>query len=256
MADKFTIDAADGHRVQALRYSRGGSRLLIVTHGITSEKTEEGLYDRFAEHLSPTFDVVAFDFRGHGESAMAQSDVTIAGEVLDLMAVFGWAQQQSHDGVSHLGTSFGASITLLAVSAYGLGFLRKVAFWNPVISYRNTFIEAKVEWGASFFDQKETIELAYRRGTRIPETEFEISARLTQELLLLHPEKVAWPRELPLLIIHGDRDTLVPVDDSLEYARRNDNVEIRVLSGVDHGFDNLEGEAIELTSRWFDDREL
>lgn len=253
MTNNVVITAADGHHIPTKSYRRGGSHLLIASHGITSEKTEDGLYENFFRRLPDRFDAIMFDFRGHGDSQMGVSDVTVAGEILDLMAVLTWARSQSYESISHLATSFGASVTLLAMSAYDLGFLSKVIFWNPVINYRNTFIDAKVEWGRTFFDQSDILELALRPFTAIPETDFKISSCMTQELLVMRPDLVTWPSSIPLLVIHGDSDTLVPVEDAISYAKENDTIELVILKGVDHGFDNLVDDAINKTIVWLDE---
>jgi pimeloyl-ACP methyl ester carboxylesterase len=223
-----------------------------MSHGITTEKTEEGIYTRFAQDvLPPQFDTLAFDFRGHGESTMPSVEVTIAGEILDLMAILRWAREQNYRTLSHLATSFGSSITLLTASIYDLTFLSAVVFWNPVVNYRNTFIDAKVEWGKTFFDQKKVEELAYRPFIRIPETDFSISARMTQELLLMKPEATKWPRKVPLLIVHGDKDTLVPFEDAKAYAKaQNPQAKFVSMRRVDHGFDDNIEEVMTLTQNW------
>ncbi|MGY8632576.1 alpha/beta hydrolase [Bradyrhizobium sp. 14AA] len=249
MNEKKEILAADQNPIPALHIRRGGKRLMVASHGIDSEKTESGLYLRFAELLPKDYDLLLFDFRGSGDSSLDSMGMTVAGALLDLMAVFNWAREQKYSTLEHIATSFGASITLLAASVYDLSFLRKAVFWNPVISYQNTFIQGMPEWGRTFFNQRRTDELSRRPYTKITDSEFKISPLLTQELLLLNPEKVAWPKTIPLLIVHGSNDTLVPVSDAQDYGQRN-GVRVEVLSGVDHGFDHKEREAIDLTISW------
>jgi pimeloyl-ACP methyl ester carboxylesterase len=193
MENTFKLTTADKHRIPVIHARRGGERLVAASHGITSEKTEEGLYKRFIKLLPPSYDVLLFDFRGHGDSKMRSTEVTIAGEVLDLMTVFNWAREQKYSSIDHVATSFGASIALLAVDGYRLNFLRKTVFWNPVINYWSTFIESTVEWAQSYFDQERIEELSTRPFTKITDSKFRISALMTQELLLLHPERVVWP---------------------------------------------------------------
>lgn len=252
MPTQIDLTAADSHSIPALHFKFGAPSLLIASHGITTEKTEEGIYTRFAEQiLPPEFDTLLFDFRGHGDSALPSSEVTVAGEILDFMAIVQWAQNQNYRRICHLGTSFGASITLLAASVYDLNFFSRVVFWNPVISFWNTFIEAQVEWGREYFDQANLIDLSNRPFTQIPETDFQISAQMTQELLLLKPEKTRWPQSMPLLIIHGNKDTLVPYEDTQTYAHANDpHVKCEILDGVDHGFDDQIEYAMEITKEW------
>jgi len=173
MRDQPSIRSADGHKISAIHYKRNAPNLLIASHGITTEKTEDGILAQLAEHvMPPEFDTVIFDFRGHGDSPMPVSEVTVSGEILDLMAILRWAKRQEYQKISHLGVSFGASITLLAASVYDLKFLSSVVFWNPVVNFWNTFIEAQVDWGQEYFDQKNIEELSDRPFTKIPETGF------------------------------------------------------------------------------------
>ena len=247
------ITAADGHVVPNQVVLQGSESLVIMSHGITTDKDEDGLYTEYAEqHLAPLFDSIRFDFRGHGESAIPSNQVTITGEILDYMAVMKWARTSGHRNLFHLATSFGASITLLALSQFYFRDLSAVVFWNPVISYRNTFIQATVEWAKEFFDQEETEDLAYRTGTTISETEFVIGPPMAMELLLLAPERITWPSGLPLLIVHGDSDTCVPFLDADQYVKRNhDNATLHCVPGVDHGFDEKIPEVFQRTTSWF-----
>lgn len=248
----LTLEAADGHLVPARFLSNRASNLVILSHGITTNKDEDGTYTRFAEnYLAPDFDSIRFDFRGHGDSKMPTHEVTIAGEILDLMAVIRWARSQGYRRLFHLATSFGASVTLLVASRFSIRDMSGVVFWNPVVSYENTFINATVEWARDFFDQQDVTELAYRRGTPIPETNFLIGPRMTMELLNLKPDQTRWPSDVRLLVIHGDQDTSVPHSDAKKYCDHNRNVaDFRSLPGVDHGFDERLDEAFLITVEW------
>ena len=115
---------------------------------------------------------------------------------------------------------------------------------------RNTFINATVPWARDFFNQRTEDELAYRTGTKIPETNFVIGPRMAMELLNLHPEDTKWPGNLPLLIIHGDNDTSVPHSDAVELCKRNPAATLHTLSGVDHGFDHKISEAYGKSIEW------
>jgi len=75
---------------------------------------------------------------------------------------------------------------------------------------------------------------------------------MTQELLLMQPQATKWPDIVPLLILHGSKDTLVPFQDSQSYARVNQpNAECIILDDVDHGFDDKIDEAMKITKNWF-----
>ncbi|KCZ71255.1 lysophospholipase [Candidatus Methanoperedens nitroreducens] len=244
------IEAADKHSVRNVLVDAGSDNLVILAHGITSEKNEDGIYTRFAENiLFPDFDSIRFDFRGHGDSQRSPIEMRVSGEILDLMAVIAWAKQH-YKRIHLVATSFGASITLLSSSIFDFNFLLSVTMWNPVISYRNTFINSTVSWGKEFFNQSSIEELAYRPYTKISESEFFIGSELTIEFLLLHPEKVVWPEKIPLLIIHGTGDTVVPYKDTVSFSKQNKNVLLHTIPKVDHGFDEKIEEVYEVTKKW------
>jgi len=252
LSKEISIRAADNNVVPAAFVSNNSVGLVILSHGITTGKEEDGVYTEFAERiLAPTFDSIRFDFRGHGESREPSRDVTVCGEILDFMAVVRWARERKYSKLFHVGTSFGASVTLLSLAHFSFHDFASVVFWNPVISYRNTFINATVPWAQEFFNQRTADELAYRAGTKIPETNFVVGPRMAMELLNLRPEETKWPSNLPLLIIHGDHDTSVPHADAVEYCKRYPSATLHTLPGVDHGFDDKIAEAYGKTLEWF-----
>jgi len=247
-----SITSADGHQVPAVHLKSSSNCLVILSHGISTDKNEDGIYYDFARFLSPAFDSLRFDFRGHGDSSVPSIECTVMGEILDFMAVLRWARSLNYVHLLHLATSFGASITLLAMSKFEQMGLEAIAFWNPVISYKNTFIEPTVAWARAFFDHRDVRELAYRPHTLITDSEFKIGPKMAMEFIYLDPAATTWPRALPLLVVHGENDSAVPFKDSAEYARRaGDCAKLCPISGVDHGFDNRLPEVFELTAEWF-----
>src|ERR1043166_6096796 len=227
------IFAADQNEIPATLVANGSDKLGILSHGITSNKDENGIYTRFVdEFLSPAFDSIRFDFRGHGEPRTPTRDVTSAGEILDFMAVVKWSREQKYKQLVHVAASFGCSITLLSAARFNLNDFARVVFWNPVINYDHTFIQATVPWGKTFFNQKRTDDLAYREGTPIPLTPYTLGPCLTMELLQMRPQETVWPTEVPLLIVHGDRDRLLPHQDAGEHCALEKGVSFRTITGA------------------------
>jgi pimeloyl-ACP methyl ester carboxylesterase len=247
------VRAADGHDIPAVLMTCGAERLIIMSHGITGDKDEEGVhYDFATESLNLGFDTVRFDFRGHGQSGMPPRDATVSGRILDLMAIMRWARSFEYKEVFHVATSFGASITLLSAKRFSMKDFSAVVFWNPVIDYEHTFIRPRVEWARKFFNQEQLEELAFKEGTSIPKTNIVIGPQMAMELLNMHPQDTVWPSCLPLLIVHGDRDTCTPYEDVIEYCRANPGVvKLHTIHGVDHGFDDKIREAYSVTLDWF-----
>lgn len=252
MKKEVALKTPDGHRIRNRLIQRSGDNLVILAHGIATEKNEAGIFSKFAERtLDDSFDSIRFDFRGHGQSSIRSVEATITGEVLDLMTVITWSKSQRYEKVHVVAASFGASITLLASMAFDLSMIRSFVFWNPVINYRNTFIQSTVEWGREFFDHESINELARRPYTRIPETKFKIGPRMTVEFLLMHPENAAYNMKAPFLVLHGERDSMVPKEDAHDFCVRAQRPEAyREIPGVDHGFENAIDQVYSITSSW------
>src|ERR1051325_10062982 len=88
--DRRQITAADGVALdaRALRFEGAGGAVLLV-HGFSVDLHEEGTFDKLVQALARRrLSTVRFSFRGHGESAGKQEEMTIAGERLDLSSAY------------------------------------------------------------------------------------------------------------------------------------------------------------------------
>ena len=52
---------------------------------------------------------------------------------------------------------------------------------------------------------------------------------------------------IPTLIMHGDKDKVVPIESVMEYAKVRPNVVVEVMEGYGHGFSDPEGQRKELS---------
>lgn len=220
----FSIDTEDGHKIPVILTKNNNQHLLIMSHGITTEKTEDGLYSEFSKNiLFKNFDSLMFDFRGHGDSLIPFRAISIEGEIIDLKVVLNWAQNQNYQTISYLGSSFGASIALLVSVSYDLTLLSSAVFWNPVIDYKILSDNIDIEW----------------------------PPKMIQEMRRMKPQDVQWPN-IPLLIIHGKSDTIVPIEQSNIYVKENPAyTRLSSVDNVGHGFDHKIKEVMSSTNDWF-----
>jgi N-formylmaleamate deformylase len=119
--DRCTINGV------SLRYFRsGGSSLppLVLVHGFTDTAL---YYSRLAEALATTWDVIAYDCRGHGESDRANGMFTDQVRVDDLL---GLVTHLGLDRPAMIGHSMGAATIALAVSQHA-GLSRGIVLEDP-----------------------------------------------------------------------------------------------------------------------------
>ena len=212
----------DGVSLAATLWRHGASRLVIICHGFAaSQRTASIVW--LAEHLAGPYDVLTFDWRGYGQS---EGLATFGGaEARDLAAVLTAARAWGYRRVVVVAESMGGLITLASLGAASdsveFPFPDAVATVSAPAAYELTgglrphLVRhvAPVSWLRPVAPL-----LGFRLGEVQPPTPLEVVERIS----------------LPLLVIHGDRDTTVPVRNAYLLNERNPAISLRVYPGVDH----------------------
>lgn len=109
------VTTGDGKRISLIHVKGGFFKAVIIAHGFYTNK-DTAVFKKMVEAFSEEYDVIAFDFRGHGKS----SDVFTwtALEQKDLQAVITYAKENHYPQVGVIGFSFGAAIALIEASTH------------------------------------------------------------------------------------------------------------------------------------------
>ena len=195
-------------------------RLIVLVHGMGGSRDEMA---RIAHDLhGEGYDVLLFDLRGHGSSD--RSRLYMGGrERVDLRAVLDWAALRgySSDRVGWLGYSMGAS-TLLMEAA------------------QNERIKAVV-LDSPFGNLPELLDRQLTDHSHLPKLfnpGILAAARLaygvrTDNLIPLRSALRWGPR--PMLLFHGEADSIVPVSQARQIARTiGPTCQAIILPGVEH----------------------
>ena len=110
--DRYVM-TEDGKRIAFYHIKGGFTQVVIIAPGFYNNK-DTVLFRSMAEHFSRKYDVIVFDFRGHGKS----SDVFTwtALEQKDLRAITAYAKENKYEKIGVIGFSLGAAITLIEAS--------------------------------------------------------------------------------------------------------------------------------------------
>lgn len=112
MIVKGSVLSADGHKVHYEQYINGHKNAVIIAHGFYNSK-QAVLFKQLAQSLNADYDVIVFDFRGHGQSEGLFS--WTSKEYLDLLAIIEFANRHYlKTGV--IGFSMGAATSIIAAS--------------------------------------------------------------------------------------------------------------------------------------------
>ncbi|OGX32769.1 MAG: hypothetical protein A2787_03535 [Omnitrophica WOR_2 bacterium RIFCSPHIGHO2_01_FULL_48_9] len=107
------LKTKDRHVISGGHYRRGHPQAIVLAHGFFNNK-DVFLFKKLAEDLARSYDVVAFDFRGHGESSGLFA--WTAQEHQDMDEVIKYTREQGYQHIGVLGFSLGAAVALITAS--------------------------------------------------------------------------------------------------------------------------------------------
>jgi hypothetical protein len=127
----------DGLSIEADLYLPPTARhLVVLAHGITSERTEEGLYSAIASGLVEAgIAALAFDLRGHGGTASTYEQLTLTATLNDLLASIGFGLRAARvERFSIVSASFTGGIAIKASTIKGQA-VSSLVLLNPRLDY-------------------------------------------------------------------------------------------------------------------------
>lgn len=239
--EPWSARTADGLTLRGWRLASGGPQpLVVLVHGMWSSWLEMAALGR--DLHAKGFDVLLFDLRGHGQSD--PSRLSLGGrEREDIRAVQGWARDEGYgDRVGWLGYSMGGATLILEAA-------------------RNPSIRAAVI-DSPYGDMPELLKSQLSKHSRLPSwfnPGILACARLlyglrTEELVPI-AAAASWG-DRPMLLIHGEDDSTVPVGQARSLAKAVGAACLTtVLPGVEHveAYRSDPKGYVALVSRFFDD---
>lgn len=240
---RVSIPNIDGTKVPAVwhfcqedRKRKGDADIVILAHGIFSDKDERGRFIRQAKlHVERGSESIRFDFRGHGEHSLPSRDVTVCGMILDFKSVLDYAKSRTKGRLFVVASSFGASILLLYLQTANKSRPSRIVLLNPVVDYKATLLEATLPWGKGLFNEAGFEELE-RTGFITLEEGFRMKAEMVTELDLLRPYETFKTLSIPTRVIHGNKDSKVPYSVTRKHAMTSSYVDFQTITGADHAF--------------------
>jgi len=240
---KINLKNSRGLNLVANLYLAESKSIIIMSHGLTGDKSEAGNFNKTAEVLNKEgYNVIAFDFSGCGESD--NSPLTVDNQVDDLKSVLGYANDSGFRHVGLLGYSLGA---LVSAKVYDKN-IETMVFWAPATApqdLKHNFSPDQIRELTKKGYFIKTRDKGIRREYFIPNQIFEERANINQKDLLSRIQ-------CPILIVHGDKDEFEPIEDSksaMQYLP--DGSRLEIIQGADHKFYDHLDKFIRPTISWF-----
>ncbi len=205
----------------ALSHIKGGfSKVVIIAHGFYTNK-DTVLFRKMTDAFSKEYDVIVFDFRGHGKS----SDVFTwtALEQKDLQAIIAYAKANHYANIGVIGFSLGAAIALIEA-----GYHRNI---DSVIAVSTPADLGSINYHFWEKDMWEDLKLnfgAKGRGKGIrPGSPSLQKIRPIDIVDMISPA--------PVLFLHGEKDWLVkPTHSRRLFDRAKDPKALTIIKDGGH----------------------
>jgi len=203
-------------------------RGIIIGHCFTCSRHTRVLQQMGSELAAARFTVLRFDFSGNGQSEGAFIDSSYAKHIAEMKTAAAFLSTNGARWIGLAGHSMGGNIALLAGAR--LKSVRAICLLASRISgikaahFLSTAQQSEIErTGRVFFTS---------RGRSL-----EISNDFFADAGNYDILKVIGSLKKPLLVIHGDRDEIVPMDEALQAHKRNPAaITLKVIPGADHMF--------------------
>jgi alpha-beta hydrolase superfamily lysophospholipase len=234
-----TIRALDGLHLAGTLVTpdEPASHAVVLVHGGGVTREEGGFFTRLADGLSEAgVASLRFDLRGHGESEGRQEELTLAAILNDIRLALSFVRETINlERVSLLGASFGGGVCAY-YAAKRPDEIDRLVLLNPQLDYKKRAIDTRSYWQDDQLSDEAAQQLSEQGYIQFTPT--------LRHGRAIFNEVFWFPAQLPLseihaptLIVHGTKDTFVPIDSSRQAATQLTAIHRLVeIEGSQHGF--------------------
>ncbi len=231
MQEKLSFQNSKGGKLVGIlsNPSEGKEKLIIVLcHGFDASK-ESATYLWLERILNEKgISTFRFDFFGHGESDGKFEDITISEAVDDALHAIAFVKSKGFSKIGLFGSSFGGMAALLAASKEpGLQLL---VLKSPVSDYLGKLLAEENRIDVKQWKKQGFIRHKTKKGKlRLNYSFFEDAEKVSGF-------EAGSQIKVPTIIIHGDQDKVVPIEQSKKTASLIPNCRLEIVEGANHKY--------------------
>lgn len=189
-------------------------RAIVLVHGGGVTREEGGFFTRLADGLADAgVASLRFDLRGHGQSEGRQEELTLSIILNDIRVALDLLREiTGARTVSLLGTSFTGGVCAYYAAKQPEEIARLVLF-NPQLNYKRRTIDRRPFWVDDHLTDEAAAQLS-AQGYLSHSPTLKHGRALYNEVFWLRTHEALGEVQAPTLIVHGTKDTFVPVEAS------------------------------------------
>jgi uncharacterized protein len=226
-------------------------QVVILVHGHGSSKNGTTSTEMAEELAKRGINVFRIDLDGCGESEGDISDQTVTSMAGDIVSAIKFVENKGYRNIDLLGASGGALSSMVAF--LDCPIVRKLALKSPVFDYAQQRTLREGEDAIRKWKENGFTILKKKNGK-----EFRINYSVFED----YKKHIMYDKvksiTCSVLIIHGDADALVPIEQSKTAFPNFPNAKLIILQGADHdlGINGDRSLSNKLFADWLEGKEL
>lgn len=235
MEQKIFFKNSKGDKLSGILFNPTGNKskpIIILVHGFHSGKNTKSFLLINELLWQKNISTFRFDIYGHGESEGLFENITLSEAIDDILQAIKFLKKQGYKKIGLLGSSFGGNASIIVAAKTKDLFV--LTLKSPVSNYLER--STKIMTPEQIKDWKE-------KGYRMVEDEgkkYKVNYGYYKDMEKYNGYRVAPLIKIPTLIIHGDADQSVPVEQSIEISKLIPNCKLVIIKGADHTYTNPE----------------
>lgn len=234
MKEKLHFKSSQGTRLCGILSNPTNNRekpVIILCHGFSTSK-DGRTYVRLEKILNGHgISTFRFDFFGHGESEGPFEEITTSEAADDVQKAIEFLKESGYANIGLFGSSFGGMASILAASRSEDLYL--LALKSPVSDYESMAHTKRSEQEIRDWKQKGFVEL-----DRVNNEERRLNYTFYEDAEKIDAYRACEKIKIPSLIVHGEADETVPLEQSRKAAGLIENCRLEIIEGCDHTYSN------------------
>lgn len=232
MEEKVYFNDSEGNKVCGILSNPTFNKenlIVVLCHGFSSSKDSK-THTNLSKILNEdNISIFRFDFFGHGESEGNFEDVTISKAVDNILNAVKFLRNKGYKKIGLFGSSFGGISSIVAASKLkGLIFL---TLKSPVSDFLEVENKTKTKKEIEEWKKRGYTSYFSSDGTKL-----KLKYSFFEDFKNNNGYECAKKINVPTLIVHGDCDETVPLEQSRKTCKLMKNCRLKVIKGSDHRY--------------------